>query len=98
MGLIFKLRHWYKQPAQLQAFVFHFGSIWGYPNASKMPQKCIKSYFLVVLDYFFYENGPIDLIKGLFSSFDIGTHILPTCEPCVPFWVQLAVPKYPKTA
>jgi hypothetical protein len=40
-------------------------------GGAKMPQKCIKNYFLVVLDYFFYKNGPIDLIRGLFSSFDI---------------------------
>jgi hypothetical protein len=40
-----------------------------------MPQKCIKSYFLVVSDYFIYKNGPIDLIRGLFSNLDIGTHI-----------------------
>jgi hypothetical protein len=62
------------------------------------PQKCIKSYFLVVLDYFTYKNGPIDLIRGLFSNLDVGTNIPPTCGPCVPFWVQLRVPKWPKTA
>jgi hypothetical protein len=50
-----------------------------------MPKKCIKSYFLVVSDYFSYNNGPIDLIRGLFSSLDIGTYIPSTCRPCVPF-------------
>jgi hypothetical protein len=67
-------------------------------GGAQMRQKCIKSYFLVVSDYFFYKNGPIDLIRGLFSNLDIGRHILATCGPCVPFWVQLGVPKCPKTA
>jgi hypothetical protein len=65
---------------------------------AQMPQKCIKSYFMVVSDYFSYNNGPIDLVRGLFSSLDIGTYILSTCGPCVPFWVKLGVPKCPKTA
>jgi hypothetical protein len=67
-------------------------------EGAQMPQKCLKGYFLVVSDYFSYRNGPIDLIRGVFSSLDIGTYISPTCRPCVPFWVELGVPIYPKTA
>jgi hypothetical protein len=38
-----------------------------------MPQNNIKlNYFLVVLDYFSNKNGPNDLVRGLFSSLDIG--------------------------
>ena len=46
-----------------------------------MPQNSILNYFLVVSDYFFYKNGPIDLVRGLYSSLDIGTNNLPTCMP-----------------
>jgi hypothetical protein len=120
-----------------------------------MPQNSTKKYFLVS-DYFSCKNGPIDLVRGWFSSLDIGTYILPTCRPsstsmgpfggakmpqnsinthflavfdhffsrmgvliwlgahfqertlkhtsrplaslCAPFWVQLGMPKCPKTA
>jgi hypothetical protein len=40
-----------------------------------MHQNSIKNYFLDDLDYFSYKNGPIDLVKGFFSSLDIGTYI-----------------------
>jgi hypothetical protein len=46
-----------------------------------MPQNSIKNYFLVVMDYFTYKNGSIGLVRGLFSSLDIGTYILSTCGP-----------------
>jgi hypothetical protein len=45
-----------------------------------MPQNSIKNYFLVVSDYFFFKNGPIDLVWALFSSLDIGTNNLPNCR------------------
>jgi hypothetical protein len=49
-------------------------------GGAQMPQNRIKKhYFLVVLDYFPYKNGPIDSVRGLFSSLDIETYILPTC-------------------
>jgi hypothetical protein len=67
-------------------------------GGAQMPKKCIKSYFLVVSDYFSYKNGPIGLIRHLFSSLDIGKYIPPTFGPCVPFRVQLGVPNCPKTA
>jgi hypothetical protein len=41
-------------------------------GGAQMPQNSIKNYFLF-LDYFSYKNGPIDLVRGLFSSLDIGT-------------------------
>jgi hypothetical protein len=50
-----------------------------------MPQNSIKNYFLVVLDYFSYKNGPIDLVRGLYSSLNIGTNNLPTCMPSSTF-------------
>jgi hypothetical protein len=53
------------------------------------PQNSIKNYFLVVLDYFSYNNGPYDSVRGLFSSFDIGTYILTTCRPMSTFLGQL---------
>ena len=40
-----------------------------------MPPNGIKNYFLVVLDYFSYKNGPNDLVRGSFSSLDVGTYI-----------------------
>jgi hypothetical protein len=51
-----------------------------------MPQNSIKNYFLVVSDYFSYENRPIDLVRSLFSSLDIGTYIPPTCGSVFTFW------------
>jgi hypothetical protein len=39
-----------------------------------MPQNSIKNYFLVVLDYLSYKNGPIDLVRGLFSPY-FGTFV-----------------------
>jgi hypothetical protein len=42
-----------------------------------MPQNRKKNYFLVVPDHFLYKNGPIYLVRGLFSSLNIGTYILP---------------------
>jgi hypothetical protein len=36
-----------------------------------MPQNSINNYLLVVYDYFSYENGPIDLVRGSFSSLNI---------------------------
>jgi len=50
-----------------------------------MPQNSIKNFFLVVLDYFFYKNGSDDLVRGLFSSLDIGTYILSTFGPLCTF-------------
>jgi hypothetical protein len=43
------------------------------------PKQDKKNYFLVVPDYFPYKNGPIDSVRGLFSSLDIGTYILLSC-------------------
>jgi hypothetical protein len=49
-------------------------------EGAQMPQNSTKSYFLVISDYFSYKNGPMDLVRGLFLSLDIGTYIPPTCS------------------
>jgi hypothetical protein len=64
--------------SSLSTFLGPFGG-------AQMPQNSIKNYFLVVSDYFSYKNGPIDLVRGLFSSLDIGTYIPPTCGPVCTF-------------
>jgi hypothetical protein len=43
MGLILKLRHWAIHTIHLQAFEYHFGSIWGCPNAPKQHKKKLFS-------------------------------------------------------
>jgi hypothetical protein len=68
------------------------GPFWG----AQMPQNIIKNYFLVVLDYFFCMNGPNDLVRGLFSSSDIGTYIPPTCKPLWTFLGPCWGAKMPK--
>jgi hypothetical protein len=66
--------------AHSQAFGFGylFGSIWGGPKA---PKHHKKNYFLVVLDYLSYKNGPNDLVtvRSLFSSLDNSKNIHLTC-------------------
>jgi hypothetical protein len=51
---------------------------WVSLGVPKCPKTAYKIFFLVVLDYFSYEN---DLVRGLFSSLDIGKCIPPTCGP-----------------
>jgi hypothetical protein len=58
----------------------------------------MKNYFLVVLDYFSYKNGPIDLVRGLFSSLDIGTCILHICRPLCTYLVQLGHAQMPQNS
>jgi hypothetical protein len=43
-----------------------------------MPQNSTKNLFSVAPDDFFLKNGLIDMVRGLFSSLNIGTYILPT--------------------
>jgi hypothetical protein len=62
-------------------------------EGSQMPKNGIKNYFLVVLDYFSYKNGPKDLVRGLFSNLYFGPYIQPTCGPLCTFLVHLGVPK-----
>jgi hypothetical protein len=50
-----------------------------------MPLNCVKNYFWVVSYYFSYKNGPKDLVRGLFSSLDVGTYIPPTCKSLCTF-------------
>jgi hypothetical protein len=54
-------------------------------GGAQMPQNSTKTYFLVALDDFFLKNGLIDMVKGLFSSLNIGTYILPPCGPLSTF-------------
>jgi hypothetical protein len=44
---------------------FFFGPFWG----AQMPQNSINTHFMAVLDHFSYKNGPIDLVRGPYSSF-----------------------------
>jgi hypothetical protein len=53
-------------------------------RGAQMPENSIKNYFRV-LYYFSYKNGPIDLVRGLFSSLDVGTYIPPACRPLSTF-------------
>jgi hypothetical protein len=54
-------------------------------RGSQNAPKQYKNFFLVVLDYFFYKNRPDDLVRGLFSTLDIGTYILSTFGPLCTF-------------
>jgi hypothetical protein len=64
---------------------------------AQMPQNSIKNNFLVVLDYLFYKNGPMDLVRGLFSNLNIGTHFPPTYGPSSTFLVSFGgCPNAPK--
>jgi hypothetical protein len=51
----------------------------------KCPKTAQKTYFLVPPDHYFLKNGLIDMLRGLFSSLNIGTYILPTCKPLCTF-------------
>jgi hypothetical protein len=42
----------------------------------KCPKTAEKTYFLVALDHFFLKNGTNDMVRGLFSSFNIGIYRL----------------------
>jgi hypothetical protein len=56
-------------------------------GGAQMPENSIrKNYFWVVLYYFSYMNGSNDLVRGLFSSLDIGTYIPPACGPLSTSW------------
>jgi hypothetical protein len=60
-------------------------TFWVHLGGAHCPKTAYKDYFLVVSDYFSYKNGPNDLVRGLFSSLDIGTNNLPTCRPLCTF-------------
>jgi hypothetical protein len=63
-----------------------------------MPQNSIKNQIRVVLYYFSYKNGPNDLVRGLFSSLDVGIYILPTCGFLCTFFGPFEGAQIPKTA
>jgi hypothetical protein len=56
-------------------------------RGAQRPHNSMK-FFLVVLDYFFYKNGPNDLVRGSFSSLDMETYFLPTYGPSSTFLVS----------
>jgi hypothetical protein len=61
----------------------------------KCPKTAEKNYFLVAPDYFFLKEGLNDMVRGLFSSLNIGTYILPTCGPLCTFLGQFGGAKMP---
>jgi hypothetical protein len=63
-----------------------------------MLQNRKKNYFLVVPDYFLYNNVPIYLARGLFSSLNIRTYIPPTCGLSSTFLGSFEGAQMPKTA
>jgi hypothetical protein len=63
-----------------------------------MPKKSIKIFLGVVLYYFSYKNRPNELVRGLFSSLDVGTYILPTCGFLCTFLGPFGGAEIPKTA
>ena len=89
------LRHLAVHPAHLLAFVYLSGSIWGCPKAQKQKNKY---FFLGVSDYFSYKNWRIDLVRGLFSSLDVGTYIPLTCGRLCNFLGLFGELKFPKAA
>jgi hypothetical protein len=67
-------------------------------RGAQMTQDSIKKYFLVVSDYFSYKNGPIDLVRGLFSSLDIETNNLLTCRLLCTFKGSFVVAQMPQNS
>jgi hypothetical protein len=74
------------------------GTFLGPFGDAQMPQNSKNNYFLVVSDYFSYKNRTIDLVRGLFSSLDIGTYIPPTCGLMCTFLGPTGGAKMPQTA
>jgi hypothetical protein len=62
-----------------------FAPFWVNLEVPKCPKTTQKTYFLVAPDHFFLKNGPNDMVRGLLSSLNIGTYILPTCGPLCTF-------------
>jgi hypothetical protein len=62
------------------------------------PKTAQKTYFLVALDNFFLKNGLIDMVRGLFSSLNIETYILPTCGPLCNFLSPFGVAQIPQNS
>jgi hypothetical protein len=58
---------------------------WVQLGVAKCPKIALKPIFWLFWTIFSYTNGPIDLVRGLFSSLDIGTH-LPHLRICVYFF------------
>tara|TARA_B110001454_G_scaffold75885_1_gene73457 strand:- start:371 stop:619 length:249 start_codon:yes stop_codon:yes gene_type:complete len=63
-----------------------------------MSQNSIKTYVQVVLNHFFYNNGPIDLVWAFFKAKMMGHTFCLHAGLCIIFWVHLEWPKCPKTA
>jgi hypothetical protein len=66
---------------QLAGLFLPFFTFLGPLGGAQIPPNSIIKIFLVVLDRFSYKKGPIDLVIGLFLSYDIGPYIPTTCGP-----------------
>jgi hypothetical protein len=64
----------------------------------KCPKTAQKTYFLVAPEYFFLNNGIIDMVRGIFSSLNIGTYILSTCGPVCTFSGPFGVSQMPQNS
>jgi hypothetical protein len=73
----------------LRNFLVHFG-------VPKCPKTAQKTYVLVAPDHFFLEDWLNDMVRGLFSSLNIGTYILPTCGPLCTFLGQFGGAQMPQ--
>ena len=69
---------------------------WVHLGVPKCRKAALKINFLLVSDYLSYKIGPIDLVRGLLSSSDIGTYILPTSGPLYSFLGPSRCPIAPK--
>jgi hypothetical protein len=65
-------------------------------RGAQMPHNRMELF--LVLDYFFYKNGPNDLIRGSFSSLDIETYFLPTYRPSSTFLVSFGGAQMPQNS
>jgi hypothetical protein len=58
---------------------------WVHLGELKYPRQHKENYHLVVLDHFSWNNGPNDLVRGLFLSLYFGPYIPPFCGPLCAF-------------
>jgi hypothetical protein len=62
----------------------------------KCPKPAQKTYFLVGPVHLFFKNGLNDMVRGLFSSLNIGTYILLTCGPLCTFFCPFGGSQMPQ--
>jgi hypothetical protein len=63
-----------------------------------MPKNSIKKTFSGCFGPFLLEEGPNNLVRGLFSRLDIGPYILPTCGPLHTFLGSFGVAQKAKNS